>query len=114
MGFFRDGDRLHGRPAIPLPVASRTSGGNTRPFPTDGHSTLGLTLRVVSVSGIGASLTVTVQHSADEATWRDHTSFSAMDAAGSQRLIISALDHFWRVSWTLSGTFEFDLRGFLR
>lgn len=114
VGFIRDGGLVYGRPVRALPVVTRDTAGVGDSFHTDGHHTLGLTLRVVSVSGLSPSLTVTIEHSEDEATWRDHTSFSAMSTTGTQRLVVSGLDHFWRVAWDLSETIEFGLAGFIR
>ena len=114
MRFFSKGRSHYGRPVLPVAVAARTTGGSSAAVQTKGFNTLGLTLDVLSVSGVSPSVTVTIQHSEDGATWRDHTAFPAVTAAGSRRLVVSGLDEFWRLSWTIAETVEFGVSGSVR
>lgn len=63
-------------------------------------------LRVVvaALAGTGPSLTLIVETSPDELTWRPVDSVT-MEAAGSAELVVVGLDRYVRASWTLAGTY---------
>lgn len=114
MKFFRQGRSHYGNPVVGAAVASRTGSGNSRAFPIKNNHTLSLTSRVVSLTGTAPSVTVTVQHSQDGSTWRDHTAFPAQSTAGTERLVLSGVDEYWRVSWSVTETVEFGVSGSVR
>lgn len=100
--------------AVVLHDGTRTGNGNGAPVAVGTHHTARLTLNVTAASGTSPSLTVTVQHSEDGTTWRSHTAFAAATGTGAQRLVISGLDQFLRVSWAITGTtpsFTFTVSG---
>jgi hypothetical protein len=66
--------------------------------------TLRLNRVVTAASGTTPSLTVIIEHSADNATWSTHTTFTAATAVNTERKVLSGLDRYVRARWTVSGT----------
>lgn len=62
-------------------------------------------LHVTDLTG-GGALTVKIQHSADDSTYTDLLTFSALSAVGSEVKIdlAAAVNRYLKVSWTLTGT----------
>jgi len=88
-----------------LPAAARTTGGAG-----DGTSAAAefregnILLDITAASGTAPSLTVTVETSADGASWFTHTAFAAKTAVGKDVLKLVNLGAFLRVSYAISGT----------
>lgn len=62
-------------------------------------------LHITGTSGTTPSLTVVVQHSADNTTWVNLISFNAATAAGAQNLAVTGtVNRYVRVQFTISGT----------
>lgn len=61
-------------------------------------------LNVTAVAGTTPSMTVTIQDSPDGVTWYDVSSFTAVTAAGTQRLVESNVGKYIRASIAVSGT----------
>jgi hypothetical protein len=92
----------------------RTTSGSSSGRAVGYIHTLRLLLNVTAASGTTPSLTVVIEHSADNSTWVTHTSFAAKTTTGTERKVISALDRYVRATWTISGTtpsFTFGLIG---
>jgi hypothetical protein len=74
-----------------------------------------LQLHVLAVSGSDTpTLTVTLQTSPDETTWRTVGSFTAATAVAKPTMCFGGLDRYVRVIWTISGTdpsFSFEVAG---
>lgn len=90
-----------------IPSAARTTTGNGVAYETgDRVEVRGLVLDVTAMSGSASpTLTVNVQTSDDNATWRTLQSFTAVTASpANQHLSVGGLDRFLRFSWTISGT----------
>lgn len=89
-----------------IPSAARTTSGNGVAYETgDRVEVRGLVLDVTAASGTSPSLTVNVQTSDDNTTWRTLQSFTAVTAApANQHLSVGGLDRFMRFSWTITGT----------
>jgi hypothetical protein len=114
MPYFDTAGLREGEQVVLVPSGSYTADGDGAPHATGAAATLRLTLNVTAASGTGPTMTATVQHSEDGTTWRNHTSFAAATAVGTQRLVLSALDRFVRCSWTVGGTtpsFTFSVTG---
>ena len=86
--------------------AARTASGNGSSIETgDRIEVRGLVLDVTAASGTSPSLTVNVQTSDDNTTWRTLQSFTAVTAApANQHLSVGGLDRYLRFSWTITGT----------
>jgi len=62
-------------------------------------------LMCTALSGAGAELTVTFEHSADGTGWDPLAAMTALTATGSERKeVVGAVRQYLRVSWTLTGT----------
>lgn len=81
----------------------RTTVGSTTGRAVGYIHTLRLDLNVTAFTG--TTMTATIEHSPDNATWTAHPlgAFNAVTGTGSQRKVISGLDRYVRV--TYSGTF---------
>lgn len=86
--------------------AARTTTGNGSSIETgDRVEVRGLVLDVTAASGTGPSLTVNVQTSDDNTSWRTLQSFTAVTAApANQHLSVGGMDRYLRFSWTITGT----------
>lgn len=64
-------------------------------------------LHVTSLTGTTPSVTVTLQHSADNSTWVTLVSFAAATTAGAQRIQVAAgttVNAYLRAIWAITGT----------
>ena len=62
-------------------------------------------LLCTAISGVGATLTVTVEDSADGITFATLVAMTALTAVGSEvKAVASAVRQYLRVSWTITGT----------
>lgn len=60
-----------------------------------------------SLTGVGAELVVTFEHSVDNLTWEPLVTMTTLAAAGSEQKIVApdtVVRQYLRVSWTLTGT----------
>lgn len=87
-----------------IPSAARTTSGNGVAYETgDRVEVRGLVLDVTAMTST-PTLTVNVQTSDDNATWRTLASFTPVTAApANQHLSVGGLDRFLRFSWTITG-----------
>ena len=86
---------------------AETATGNSTSVDNGASSTNGgvASLHVTAVTGTTPSLTVKVQHSSDNSTFVDLITFTAANAAGSQRRTVSGtVNRYVRETHTLSGT----------
>lgn len=115
MSSFGPGNKeIHGESVMLVPAAARATAGTGGVIVTGDRATLRLTLDVTAVSGTGPSLTVTIEHSSDGATWSAHSSFAAVTAVGTARKVFSGLDRYVRTTWAISGitpSFTFVVSG---
>jgi len=105
---------IHGEAVALVPAGNRTATGSGGTVVAGVHDAARLSLNVTAASGTSPSLTVTVQHSADGATWVNHTSFTAVAGPTTERRVLSGIDRFIRATWTITGTtpsFAFSLTG---
>jgi Tfp pilus assembly protein PilW len=89
------------------PAAALTATANGTGFETGDKGTLRLTQNVTAASGTTPSLTTAVQTSKDDGAtdaYRTIASFTAKTGTGSERKCFSGLDHWIRLSHTISGT----------
>ena len=68
-----------------------------------GNDTVRLDLDVSAASGTTPSLTVAIETSRDQITWRTAGAFAAVSAAGTSRRVLT-VDRWVRARWTISGT----------
>lgn len=63
-------------------------------------------LHLTELTGTTPSLTVKIEHSADNVTYADLVTFSALSAAGSEAKIdlSAAVKQYLKVTWTITGT----------
>lgn len=116
MAVVRAGNQVVEGDAVVLQDGARTSSGAGAAVAVESHHTARLTLNVTAVSGTTPSLTVTIEHSPDGATWAAHPQgvFTSATAAGSQRKVLSGLDRFVRAAHAVTGTtpsFTFTVAG---
>lgn len=103
-----------GDPVELAPSAARGANGAGAAVAVGTAHTARLTLNVTAVGGTTPSLTVSVQTSSDGTNWRALASYAAATGTGPQRLSVSGLDRFLRVSWAITGTtpsFTFNVAG---
>lgn len=89
------------------PAAALTATADGTGFETGDKGVLRLTQNVTTASGTTPSLTTAVQTSADNGVadaWRTIASFTAKTAVSSERKCFAGLDHWVRLSHTISGT----------
>ena len=84
--------------------ATHTVTGNGTGVAVGDRGTLRLLLDVTAVSGTSPSLTVTVETSYDNVTWRSLGAFAAKTAVGTERKSFPGCDRYARVVRTISGT----------
>lgn len=68
------------------------------------NRTVVATLDVDAASGTTPALDVTLETSADGATWRTLGTFAQKTAAGVERKSFPGADRFVRATWTIAGT----------
>jgi hypothetical protein len=94
------------RGVVAHPLQERTASGNGMSL-DHGVSTEGggaAYLHVMAVSGF-SSVTVKVQHSADNVTFVDKATFDTVTARGAQRVVLSGtVNRYVRVIWTAVGS----------
>lgn len=62
-------------------------------------------LHLMALTGTAPTVTVKIEHSADNVTWVDLVTFAVAAAAGAQRVTVAgAVEQYTRASWTLGGT----------
>lgn len=114
MPSFGSAGAIFGDSVVLVPSAARTSSGSGAAYPMEARIAMRLQLDVTAASGSTPSLTVTVETSGDGSTWRSAGAFGAKTAVSSERIALSNLDRFVRVSWAISGTtpsFTFSVQG---
>lgn len=84
-------------------LAEVTAGGNGTTH-TDAAGTSNGAAATLHVTACTGTLTVKVQHSTNNSTWTDLTTFTAATGATSQRVVVSGtVNRYLRASWTLTG-----------
>lgn len=103
-----DSGRLERQTAIDLsPAAALTATAVGTGFETGDKGVLRLSQDVTAASGTTPSLTTAVQTSADDGAtdaYRTIASFTAKTAVSAERKCFAGLDHWVRLSHTISGT----------
>lgn len=108
------GRALRQRPATLHASAARTATGSGTGVELGDSGALILTLDVTDASGTTPSMTVSVETSEDNSTWRTLGSFTAKTAAGAERKSFPGVDQYARATWTITGTtpsFTFTVTG---
>ena len=83
---------------------SEVTAGGTGATHTDAAGTSSGAAATLHVTACTGTLTVKVQHSTNNSTWTDLTTFTAATGATSQRVVVSgAVNRYLRASWTLTG-----------
>lgn len=114
MAVVRNGNVVIEGDAVVLHDGTRSANGSGVTIPVESHHTARLMLAVTAASGTTPSMTVTIEHSPDGATWAAHTAFPAVTAVGATRRVLSGLDRFIRATWSVTGTtpsFTFTVAG---
>jgi len=88
-----------------LSSAARTVGGSGAPVDlgADGDDTLRLRLLVTVISGTAPTLTVTIETSGDQTTWRAVGAFAPQIAPGITPDVFAPVDRYVRATWTVDG-----------
>lgn len=108
------GRALRQRPVTLHASAAMTATGSGTGVELGDSGTLILTLDVTAASGTTPSMTVSVETSEDNSTWRTLGSFTAKTAAGAERKSFPGVDQYARATWTITGTtpsFTFTVTG---
>jgi hypothetical protein len=111
LSFGNNNREIIGQSVVLAPSATRTAGGNGASLDARERGILRLLLDVTAISGVGATTTVTIEHSSDGSAWRSHSSFAAAAAVGTERKTFAGVDRFVRASWSLSGSITFSVTG---
>lgn len=88
-------------------LTARTATANGTSHDGTASSTRGAAahLHVIAASGTSPSVTVKVQHSADNSVWADLITFTAATAvAGERKEVTGTVNRYLRATWTVSGT----------
>lgn len=114
-GFGADGLVIHGRRVVLAASGARTSNSSGPHHPTRDDDTARLTLDVTASGGTTPTLDVDIETSPEGTSWSTVDSFTQATGTNSQRLVVSNLDRFVRVAWTIGGTagptFTFSVAG---
>lgn len=97
-------EAVPGEPVTLVAPGTRTAGGSGSGVAVGEAATLRVDCAVTAVAGTTPSLTVVLEHSPDNTTWSQHSSFTVVTATGVQRKVAGGLDRYIRCSWTITGT----------
>lgn len=98
---------VDGRAVILHPHQAETANGQAAPVDNGASSAAGGAgyLQVSTASGTSPSLTVSIEHSADNLTYVALMTFAAATTRGAQRLRVSGtVNRYVRAAWTVGGT----------
>lgn len=103
-----EGDGVSGGVVL-TPLTAKTATGQSSSQDESASSTNGgvAVLHVTAASGTTPSITVKIQDSANDSTWADLASFTALAVAGSERITVAVgttIDRYVRALWTITGT----------
>lgn len=100
-----DGGAFGGLVLHPLQAETATNNGTAIDNGASSSNGGVANLHVTAESGTTPSITVKVQHSADNTTWADLITFNAATAIGGQNLpVTGTVNRYVRAYWTISGT----------
>lgn len=85
-----------------LPLSTKTASGNGTVNNNLAASTLGGSAYIQAAAATG-SVEVKIEHSADNSTWADLVSFTAVTAAAERKEIAGTINQYTRVTYTLDG-----------
>jgi hypothetical protein len=115
MGYFMKNGRWADTETVVLAaLLARTADGQGSSIELGDRGTLRAELTCTAASGTAPSLMVKIETSKDGVTWREVAAFTALSAAGSQRISVPGCDRFVRASWDLGGdtpSFTFSVDG---
>ncbi len=102
--------------AITLATATaRIASGSATSVDCAGKAAVDVYLEVTAVSGTATpTLTVILETSSDSATWTELGRFTAVTAAGRERIVVASALRYVRARWTITGTdpsFTFSVVG---
>lgn len=111
LSFGAGNKEIYGEALTLVGSAARTTNGTGPTVAAGDNDTLRLVLDVTAVSGVGPSVTVTLEHSGDGTTWTTHSSFAAVTAVSATRKVFGGIDRYVRATWVIAASVTFSVAG---